>query len=91
MTLGGKGGLQQWEHLQALGDLPERNHIAEGGHGGLQGLGRLAGALGGGDHVLDPAEVDLADDLGFTADALAVASIVVGMAVDELGRETWHI
>ena len=33
--------------------MPEGGDIAEGGHDGLLGLGRLAGSLGGRDQVLD--------------------------------------
>ena len=77
--------------VAAFGDVPEGGYIAAGGHFGLQRLGRLAGALGGRDQVLDLAEVDGADDLGFAVHALAVAGVVVGVAVDELGRETRYI
>jgi len=47
--------------------------------------------LGGGDQVLDLAEVDLADDLGLAVNALAIAGVVVGVTVDLLGGETRHI
>ncbi len=48
------------------------------------------GLLGGSDHVVDFAEVDLTDDLGYAVDALAVAGVVIGMAADLLGSETRH-
>jgi hypothetical protein len=47
--------------------------------------------LGGGDEVLDLAEVDLADDLGLAVNTLAIAGVVVGVAVDQLGGEARHI
>ena len=43
--------------------------------------------LCGGDEVLDLAQVDLADDLGLTVNALAIAGVVVGVTVDQLGGE----
>ena len=43
------------------------------------------GLLGGGHQVVDLAEVDLADDLGFAVDALAIAGVVIGVAADLLG------
>lgn len=46
--------------------------------------------LGGGDEVVDFAKIDLADDLGFAIDALAVAGLVVGVTVDEFRREARH-
>jgi len=48
------------------------------------------GLLGGSHHVVDSAEVDLTDDLGFAVDALAVAGVVIGVAADLFGREAWH-
>ena len=73
------------------GDMPESRHIAEGGDHGLLGSGRLAGAHGGGDQVFDLAEIDGAGDFGLAVDALAVAGVVIGVAVDDLGGEAWHI
>jgi len=91
VALGGEDGVQQRDQFQALGDVPEGGDIAAGRHFGLQRLGRLAGLFDGGDQVLQRAEVDLADDLGLAVDALAGAGVVVGVAIDELGRETGHI
>jgi hypothetical protein len=48
------------------------------------------GELGGGDEVVDFAEVDLADDLGLAIDALAIAGVVIGMAADYFGSEARH-
>ena len=48
------------------------------------------GLLSSGHHVVDFAEVDVADDFGLAVNALAVAGIVIGVAVDLLGREAWH-
>jgi hypothetical protein len=48
------------------------------------------GVLGGGDEIVDLAEVDLADDLGLAIDALAIAGVVIGVAADLFGGETWH-
>jgi len=61
------------EHGHAQAAPGYRGHhrdIGEGGDIGFQGLGWLARGFGGGDNVLDFAEVDLADDFGFAADAL---------------------
>jgi len=70
--------------------MPEGRHIAEGGHHGVLGQWGLAAGLGGGDQVLDTAEIDGADDFGFAIDALTVAGVVIGVAVDFLGGEAWH-
>jgi hypothetical protein len=43
------------------------------------------GLLGGGDKIVDIAEVDLAGDLGLAIDALAIAGVVVGVAADVFG------
>ena len=91
MALGGERGIEQGEHLQAPGDMPEGSHIAEGGHHGLLGLWGLVAGLGGGDQVLDTAEIDGTDDFGFAVDALTVAGVVIGVAVDFLGGEAWHV
>ena len=48
------------------------------------------GELGGGDEIVDFAEVDLADDLGLAIDALAIAGVVIGVAADYFGGEAWH-
>jgi len=49
------------------------------------------GALGGSDEIVDFAKVDLADDLGFAIDALAIAGVVIGVAADRFGGEARHI
>jgi len=48
------------------------------------------GVLGGSDKIVDFAKVDLADDLGFAIDALAIAGVVIGVATDVLRREARH-
>ena len=47
--------------------------------------------VGGGDEVLDLAEVYLTDDLGLAVNALAIAGVIVGVTVNLLGGETRHI
>ena len=91
MALGGQDGIQQRDQIQAGGDIEKGGDVGEGGHRGFQWLRRLMGELGGGDQVFDFAEVDLADDLGFAVDALALAGVVIGVAADLLGREARHV
>jgi len=43
--------------------------------------------FGGGDKIVNFAEVDLADDLGLAIDALAIAGVVIGVAADLFGGE----
>ena len=90
LTFGGQDGIQQRDQIQAGGDIEQGGDVSEGGDGGFQWLRRLMGDLGGGDQVIDFAEVDLADDLGFAVDALAVAGVVIGVAADLLGGEAGH-
>ena len=85
LSLGREEGIQQGNHLQALGDVEQCGHVGEGGDFGFQSLGKLAGGLGGGDEVFEFAQIDLADNLGLAADALAVAGVVIGVAVDGFG------
>jgi hypothetical protein len=40
---------------------------------------------------LDLAKIDLADNLGLAVNALAIASVVVGVAIDLLGGKARHI
>jgi hypothetical protein len=47
--------------------------------------------FGSRDEILDFAEVNLADDLGLTVDALAKAGIVIGVTVDLLRSKTRHM
>ena len=70
MTLEGKNRVQQRDQIEALGDVEEGGDVAEGSDIGIEGLGRLAGFLGRGDEILQFAEVDGADDLGFAVNAL---------------------
>jgi len=87
---GREDGIEQREQIQTLRDVEQGGGIGESGHLGFQRLGRLPGALGGGDEVVDFAEVDLADDFGFAIDALAVAGVVIGVAADLFGGEARH-
>ena len=75
---------------KALSDIKQGSDIAEGGHPGFERLGRLLGPLGGGHQAVDFAEVDLADDFAFAIDALAIAGVVIGVAVDHFRREARH-
>jgi hypothetical protein len=49
------------------------------------------GAFDSGDDVGELAEVDLANDFGLAVDALGVAGVVVGVAIDEFGGKTRHV
>ena len=89
-ALGREDGIEQRDQIQTLSDVEEGGGIAESGDLGFEGLGRLLGALGGGDEVVDLAEVDLADDLGLAVDALAIAGVVIGVAGDGFWGEDRH-
>lgn len=84
-------GIEQRDEIQTLGDLPQGGDVAATGDLGFEGLSGDVSLPGGGYEVFDLAEVDLADDLGLAVDALAIAGVVVGVAVDLLGGETRHI
>jgi len=58
---------------------------------GLQGLTGDLSLLSGGNDVFDLAEVDLADDFGLAVNALAIAGVVIGVAVDLFNGEARHI
>ena len=91
MALGREDGIQQLDQIQALRDVEQRGNIAESGYFGFKWLRRLVGLLGGGHQILDLTEVDLADDLRFAIHALAIASVVIGVAADLFGGEARHI
>jgi hypothetical protein len=91
VSLKRKNRIQQRDQIEALGDIEEGGDIAEGSDLGMEGWGRLAGFLGSGDEVLQLAEVDGANDFGLAVHALCVAGVVVGMAVDDLRGQAWHI
>jgi len=91
VALEGKNRIQQGDEIESLSDVKEGGDIAEGSDIAMEGLGRLAGLLNGGDEILEFAEVEGADDLGFAVYALRVAGIVVGMSVDHLEGQTRHI
>ena len=90
MAFGRKDGIEQLDKIQSLSNVEKSGDISESGDLGFEGLGRLLGALGGGDEVVDFAEVDLADDFGLAVDALAIAGVVIGVAADNLGGEARH-
>src|ERR1035437_5584717 len=77
------------EHHQP-GPVEHGGGITESGHLRFEGLRRLLGVLGRGDEIVDLTEVDLADDLGLAIDALAIASVVIGVAADLFGGEARH-
>ena len=90
VALGRKDRIEQRDQIQTLRDVEQSGGIAESGDLGFERLRRLLGPLGGGDEVVDFAEVDLADDLGLAIDALAIAGVVISMAPDLLGGEARH-
>jgi hypothetical protein len=87
----GNQGIEQRDEIETLGDVPQGGDVAAGSDLGFERLRGNMSLLGGGDEVLEFAEVDLADDLGFAVNALAIAGIVIGVTVDLLGGEAWHI
>lgn len=89
-ALGGKDGIEQLDQIQTLRDIEQGSDIGESSHLGFERLGRVLGALGGSDEIVDFAEIDLADDLGLAIDALAIAGVVIGVAADLLGGEARH-
>ena len=91
MVAFGKQGIEQRDEIETLGDLPQGGDVAAGGDLGFEGLRGNLGLLGGGDEVLELAEIDLADDLGLAVNALAIAGVIVGVTVNLLGGETRHI
>ena len=91
MVAFGKQGIEQRDEIETLGDVPQGGDVATGGDLGFERLRGNISLLCGGDEVLDLAEVDLADDLGLAVNALAIAGIVIGVAVDLLGGEARHI
>lgn len=90
VALGGENGIQQRDEIQALSDVEEGGDISKSGHLSFEWLGWQVGPFRGGDDVVDLAEVDLPDDLGFAVDALAIAGVVIGVAADEFGGEARH-
>ena len=87
----GKQGIEHRDEIETLGDLPQGGDVAARGDLGFEGLRKEMSLLCGGDEVLDLAEIDLADDLGLAFNALAIAGVVIGVAVDLLGGEARHI
>ena len=86
----GSWPFDELDQVQLLGLVPEGGDVAEaGGAGALWG----DGFLGGGDGLEDMfegAEVGGFDDFRFAVDALALAGVVVGAAVDGFGGEGGH-
>ena len=91
MVAFGKQGIEQRDEIETLGDLPQGRDVAARGDLCFKGLRGKMSLLCGGDEVLDLAKIDLADNLGLAVNALAIASVVVGVAIDLLGGEAWHI
>ena len=91
MVAFGKQGIEQRDEIETLGDVPQGGDVAAGGDLGFERLRGNMSLLRGGDEVLEIAEVNLADDLGLAVNALAIAGIVIGVTVDLLGGEAWHI
>lgn len=91
MAFGGQMGVQQRHQVELTGDVEQGGHVAKGGDLGFQGLGRAVGLGGRGHQIVDLAEVDLAHNFGFTVDALAVAGVVIGFAVDDFRGEARHV
>ena len=87
VALGRENGIEQLDQIQTLSDVEQGGGIGKSGDHGFEGLRGLAGVLDGGDEIVDSAEVDLADDLGLAIDALAIASVVVGMAANRFWGE----
>src|SRR5271157_306054 len=88
----GKVTIQEMDEADLLGQVVKGNNITEGGNGHGMGLRDLSLLFfeNGSDEVLGGAKVDSADDLGLAVDALAFADIVVGLAVNDLGRQAGH-
>src|ERR1035438_9328821 len=63
VTLGREDGIEQLDQVQTLSDVEQGGRISESGHLRFEGLRRPVGEFGGGDEIVDFAEVDLADDL----------------------------
>ena len=85
MALGREDGIEQLNQVQTLSDIEQGGAITESGHVRFEWLRWLVGVLDGSNEIVDFAEVDLADDLGFAIDALAIAGVVIGVAADNLG------
>src|SRR5450759_2850448 len=82
--VGRKNGVQQGNQVETLGDMEKGGDVTESGDLGFERWRGLAGAFGAGHEVFDLAQVDGTDNFGFAANALSVAGVVVGVAVDEL-------
>jgi hypothetical protein len=83
----GQLGVDELDQVQLLGLVPEGGDIAEaGGAGAPWGDGFLGGGDGLED-MLEGAEAGGFDDFRFAVDALALAGVVVGAAVDGFGGE----
>ena len=86
----GELGVDQIDQAQ-LGGL-----VVESGDGAkLQDFGgvrqeRGLGVVEGLEDAVEGAEVGGFDDGGSAIDALAVADVVIGVALDELSGEAWH-
>src|SRR5216683_8018919 len=88
----GEVTVQEGDESDLLGEVVQGDDVAEGSDIDGVGLWNLALLVpqGGGDEIVGRAQVDSADDLRPAVDALAFAGVVVGVAVNDLGREARH-
>ena len=88
----GEMAIEEFDKPDLLGKIVECDDIAESSdidRSRLRGLA-LFTREGGVDEVVRGAQIGGAHDLGLAPDALAFAGVVVGVAVDDLGREACH-
>lgn len=86
----GQLGVDELDQAQLLGLVPEGGDVAEAGGAGALWGDRFLGGGDGLEDMFEGAEVGRFDDFGFAVDALALAGVVVGAAVDGLGGEGGH-
>jgi hypothetical protein len=88
----GKVAIQEGDEPDLLGEVIEGDDVAEGSDVdgvGLRGLALLVPQCGG-EELVGRSQVEGADDLRPAVDALAFAGIIVGVAVNDLGRKARH-
>jgi hypothetical protein len=88
----GEVAVDQGDQVDLLGQIEKGRDIAKSRNIDGLGLGSLVVVLlgSGGDEGLRGAEIEGPDDLRLAVDALALAGVVVGMAVNDLCREASH-
>ncbi len=86
----GKLSVHQSDQVQFHGLVVKGSDGAEGQNFSGLGSGRSVGGIQGLQDIIQGAQVGGFDDFGLAMHALAVADIVVGVAFDELARETRH-